>query len=220
MIDIEEIDRNGVTRVYRARVSAERVRDLVSTRLDARARKRSGLPGFRPGRIPRGVMEQRYGASARTEVVNQLAAQAADQIFSMGGLAAAVELSSGAASGGPEFRITVTHLPDLPDIDFAKLSLERLTASDADLDAATREILKDHLRQQVLDYLDSAYAFTLAPALIEREYRVVAAAAESQAEGGARGDCRRASRDCGAARAAGRGGGGTGAAKRDHGGEG
>jgi FKBP-type peptidyl-prolyl cis-trans isomerase (trigger factor) len=43
---------------------------------------------------------------------------------------------------------------------------------------------RSHLRRQVLDYLDSAYAFTIAPALIEREYRALAAAASSQSDEG------------------------------------
>jgi FKBP-type peptidyl-prolyl cis-trans isomerase (trigger factor) len=183
--DIAEIERNGATRVYRAHFSSDRVRERVTANLDARV-KTIRLPGFRPGKIPPGVMEQRYGSAARGEVAHQLAAQAADRIFATGGLASGIEMASGAAAGDLEFRITVTHLPDLPDIDFSQLALERLTASSADLEAAgvttetAREIFDDHLRQQVLDYLDSAYGFTLAPALIEREFRAISGAAESQ----------------------------------------
>ena len=104
----------------------------------------------------------------------------------MGGLASGIESASSAAAGDLEFRITVTHLPDLPDIDFSHVALERLTASSVDLEAAgvtaesAREIFEDHLRQQVLDYLDSAYAFTVAPPLIEREFRAISGAAEAQ----------------------------------------
>lgn len=184
-LDIGEIERNGATRVYRARISSERVRELTAGQLESRG-KAIRLPGFRPGKIPLGVLEQRYGAAARLEVAHRLAAQAADRIFTMGGLASGIELASGAAAGDLEFRITVTHLPDLPDIDFSQLALERLTASAADLEAAgvtaeaAREIFEDHLRQQVLDYLDSAYGFTVAPRLIEREFRAISGAAESQ----------------------------------------
>jgi FKBP-type peptidyl-prolyl cis-trans isomerase (trigger factor) len=183
--DIAEIERNDATRVYRAHFSSGRVRERVAANLNARG-KTIRLPGFRPGKIPPGVMEQRYGPAARLEVANQLAAQAADRIFALGGLASGIELTAGAASGDLEFRITVTHLPDLPDIDFRQLTLERLTASGADLEAtgvtaeAAREIFDDHLRHQVLDYLDSAYGFTLAPRLIEREFRAISQAAESQ----------------------------------------
>lgn len=183
--DIEEIGRDGATRVYRARVPAERVQGLVRAHLAERAQT-IRLPGFRPGKIPLSLMEQRYGAASRTEVANRLAAQTADRIFATGGLASAIELVSGAASGDLEFRITVTHLPDLPEIDFTQLSLERRTASDADIDAAgltveeAREILDDHLAQQVLDYLDSVYAFAPAPALVEREYRSVVHVAGSE----------------------------------------
>src|SRR5580704_12802931 len=126
--DIAEIERSGATRVYRAHFSSDRIRERVAANLDARG-KTIRLPGFRQGKIPHGVMEQRYGSAARGEVAQQLAAQAADRIFATGGLAAGIELANGAAAGDLEFRITVTHLPDLPDIDFSQLALERLTAS-------------------------------------------------------------------------------------------
>lgn len=183
--DIAESERNGATRVYRAHFSSGRVGERVAANLDARGQA-IRLPGFRPGKIPLAILEQRYGAVARLEVAHQLAAQAADRIFTMGGLASGIELASGAATGDLEFRITVTHLPDLPDIDFSQLALERLSASSADLEAAgvtsdaAREIFEDHLRQQVLDYLDAAYGFTVAPRLIEREFRAISGAAESQ----------------------------------------
>jgi SM-20-related protein len=182
---IEEIERHDATRVYRAKYRSDHVSELVKGHLEARA-KTIRLPGFRPGKIPPAVMEQRYGAAARLEIATQLAAQAADRIFSTGGIAASIEMTDGAASGDFQFRITATHLPDLPEIDFTKLSLERLTVSEQELDAAgisadaAQAIFDEHFRQQVLDHLDSAYGFTLAAPLIDREFRAIAEVAESQ----------------------------------------
>lgn len=90
-IDIAEIERNGATRVYQARVSSDRVRELAAARLESRA-KTIRFPEFRPGKIPLAVMEQRFGAAAR----------AVDRIFSTGGLASAIEISSGAVAGAAD----------------------------------------------------------------------------------------------------------------------
>lgn len=186
-LDIAESECDGATRVYIVRVSSDRVKELTAAQLESRG-KTIRLPGFRPGKIPPGIMEQRYGAAARAEAANRLAAQAADRIFAAGGLASRIELTSGAAAGDLEFRITVTHLPDLPDVDFSRRALERLTASHEILEAAgvtadaAREIFEDHLRQQVLDHLDSTYGFAVAPLLIERQFRAILEAAQSEME--------------------------------------
>jgi FKBP-type peptidyl-prolyl cis-trans isomerase (trigger factor) len=83
---------------------------------------------------------------------------------------------SGAQSGDVEFRLTVTHLPDLPPFDFSQLTLDRLTASEENPQAAglTREdataIFRSHLKRQVLDRLHATYSFPLLPAIVEREF--------------------------------------------------
>lgn len=198
MEGIAEVERHGTTRVYSASYPADQVSDLIKAHLEARA-KTIRLPGFRPGKIPPAVMEQRYGGAARAEVANQLAAQAADRIFSTGGLASSIEMTEGAASGDLKFRITVTYLPDLPELDFTKLSLERLTISEQELEAAgvaaeaARAIFDEHLRQQVLDHLDSAYGFTLAAPLIEREFRAISEVAKSQMDSSVGGKAERES---------------------------
>jgi hypothetical protein len=107
-------------------------------------------------------MEQRYGVSARAELANQLAAQAADRIFSSGGLASSIELTDGAASGDLKFSITVTHLPDLPAVG----------RNHGGSGAGNR--------QHALGHLNSAYGFTLAAPLIDRELHAISEVAESQ----------------------------------------
>jgi FKBP-type peptidyl-prolyl cis-trans isomerase (trigger factor) len=83
-----------------------------------------------------------------------------------------------------ELRLAVTHLPELAPVDFAKLNFERLSASPSELKAAglTSEAAEGlfgrHLRQQVLDSLNSAYSFQLLPALVEREYAAIRQAAD------------------------------------------
>jgi FKBP-type peptidyl-prolyl cis-trans isomerase (trigger factor) len=56
------------------------------------------------------------------------------------------------------------------------MQLERLTSPDP----AMAEALAGQLRQQVMDRLDAAYDFPLAPSLVDREFAAIRAAAEQQ----------------------------------------
>jgi hypothetical protein len=186
-IRTEESERDGTRRVYKVHVPAGHLDKLKNRRLEELGRTLR-LPGFRPGKIPTNILEKRYGSKARSEAANRLAAEAADRIFTTGGLASAIETLTGAESGDFEFRVVVTHLPDLPALDLSELAIERLTASPHDIEAAgltsdaANEFFTDHLRQQVLDYLDAAYSFPIAPALLEREFTAIRQMAESQLE--------------------------------------
>jgi FKBP-type peptidyl-prolyl cis-trans isomerase (trigger factor) len=188
-IRTEESLRKGAHRVYNVHVPASHLDGLKTRRLEELARS-VRLPGFRPGKIPLSVLEKRYGANARSEAANRLAAEAADRIFAAGGLASAIEPLAGANSGDLEFRVAVTHLPDLPALDFTELAVERLSASPADIETAgltadaASKLFNDHLRQQVLDYLDTAYTFSIAPALVDREFASIHRLAESQLDRG------------------------------------
>ena len=180
-IRVQETSREGAHRVYAVHVPAAVVEkrkqdELVGLGQSVR------LPGFRPGKIPAAVLEERYGAKVRTSVVSRLAAEAADNLLRQGELAAAVEVVNSGPTGGLEFRIEVTHLPDLPPVDFSGLELERLTSKENDV--RLPEIFQERLREQILDFLDSRYEFPIAPALVERELQVIcnSAAAELQAE--------------------------------------
>jgi FKBP-type peptidyl-prolyl cis-trans isomerase (trigger factor) len=184
MVELEEIEREGARRVYKVRIAGERVAALTAARV-----KEIGqtvrLPGFRPGKIPDGVLYARYGSKARGEVIARLGAEAADSVLGRGELAAGSTLSAGADSGGVEFRLEVTHLPDLPAIPFEELKLERLSASPEELArlgldvSAAEEFFENRLRQQVLDCLDAIYRFPIAPALVAREYALIRKAAEA-----------------------------------------
>jgi FKBP-type peptidyl-prolyl cis-trans isomerase (trigger factor) len=189
-ISTEELEREGAQRVYKVHVAADRLDSLKARRLEELG-KSVRLPGFRPGKIPLSVLEKRYGSKARSEAANRLAAEAADRLFAAGGLASAIEVVSGSDAGDLELRIMVTHLPDLPALDFTTLAIERLSASPDDVEAAglsaaaASEIFRDHLGQQVQDYLDAAYSFPIAPVFVEREFAAIRQVAESQLEPGA-----------------------------------
>jgi FKBP-type peptidyl-prolyl cis-trans isomerase (trigger factor) len=138
------------------------------------------LPGFRPGKIPRAAMEERYGAQSRALVMKRLAADLAQRGLPAGSVASSCELLAGAESGDLEISIAATHLPDLPDVDFSKVTIEAIKLAEPDTSAETAVFLRERLKSQVLDSLDTAFAIPLFPGLIEREFSAIWKLAEAR----------------------------------------
>jgi hypothetical protein len=174
-LPVEEISQEGAERVYAVRIPGERIAALVRERL-LETGKGLRLPGFRPGKIPLEVLEQRYGSRAREAVRNTLAVEAAQQLLAGGSLTSATQASDSAGSGDLLLRLTATHLPSLPEPPFHSVSLTRLTAASKEASA----LLEASFRRQVLDQLDAAYQFTIAPVLIEKELYSIRVAAQAQ----------------------------------------
>ena len=171
----EEVSRAGVERVYTVRIPHERVGELVRERL-LEAGEGLHMSGFRPGKIPIEVLEQRFGLRAEEAVRNAVAVEAAQQLLALGNLTSATAVVNAPGSADVFLQLTVTHLPALPDPQFELVELTRLTASDKELEG----LLDIEFRQQVLDHLDTAYRFTLAPVLVNRELQAIHSAVEEQ----------------------------------------
>jgi trigger factor len=121
------------------RVPTERVEGQIGGRLREIART-AQLKGFRPGKVPAKVIEQRYGAQVRNEVVDELLQQGFDQGIRENDLRLAgnprIEPSAEAGEGELAFVATFEIVPDFGDIDVTKLQIVRNTAevSEEDID--------------------------------------------------------------------------------------
>jgi FKBP-type peptidyl-prolyl cis-trans isomerase (trigger factor) len=172
-----ETSRAGARRVYRGYTAEPVVAQAVEERLQSLAES-VRLPGFRPGKIPRAVLEERYGAQARAEVLKRLAADMVQRGLPAGTVASSCDLTAGEESGAMEIRIHATHLPDLAAPDLSGAALERLEVADPAPEEAA--FLRGHLKEQVLNYLDAAYSIPLFPGIVEKEFEALWKAAGSQ----------------------------------------
>jgi hypothetical protein len=180
-VEFHETRRGGAVREYAMRVPA----GLVDARTAEQLAAMSGsirLPGFRPGKIPEAILQQRYGARARSEAIRKLVAEYGTKAGPEGSLLSSAEVTAGAEAGDLQVQLCVTCLRDLPDPDFSALSLERLAPAEPDAEGA---VLADlHLREQVLDYLALTYSFPIAAILVEREFSAIWKAAQEQVDAG------------------------------------
>ena len=115
---------------------ADRVEDQVGGRLREIARG-AKIKGFRPGKVPTKVIQQRYGQQVRAEVVDALLREGfsnavRENSFRIAGNPQIVPVDSDALSYVATFEV----VPDFGDIDVSTLSVVRHTAevTDADID--------------------------------------------------------------------------------------
>lgn len=143
-------------------VSAERMQELITEHLMTLGQTLR-LPGFSPGHIPLPVLEEHYGPSARTKVVENLIIEAASALPE-GALVTHVDIKGDAEA---TLQLTVLNIRELPDPDVAGLTLDRLTG----LDAAAQQ---GYVKEQILDYLDNTYRFRPPARLVERDFASLA----------------------------------------------
>ncbi|MFZ2751874.1 MAG: trigger factor [Lysobacteraceae bacterium] len=113
------------------RVPTQHVEGQIGGRLREIART-AKIKGFRPGKVPAKVIEQRYGAQVRSEVVDELLQKGFDQGIRENELRLAgaprIEPSPEAGTDELAFVAVFEVVPDFGDIDVAGLQVLRNTA--------------------------------------------------------------------------------------------
>jgi trigger factor len=131
-MQVTELESAGLKRAFSVVVPAGEIAAQRDKRLAALA-KDLRIPGFRPGKVPAGIVRQRYGAAVMGEVLEQSVGDAMRQVISDRGLRPAlqpkIELKSGGEGQDLEFRMDLEVMPEVPMPDFGAIELERLKAS-------------------------------------------------------------------------------------------
>ncbi len=131
-MQVTELANDGLKRAYSVLVPAADISQQRGKRLAALA-KDLRLPGFRPGKVPAKVVEQRYGQAVMGEVLEQSVNEATQQVVTDRGLKPAmqpkIELVNFADGADLEFKVELEILPDIPMPDFSGMAIERLKAT-------------------------------------------------------------------------------------------
>ena len=114
---------------------AEQLESGVSGRLREVART-VRIKGFRPGKVPAKIVEQRYGEQIKSEVLGELVRQTFETAVRENDLRLAGNPQIDRAGGELEFVATFEVVPDFGDVDVTKLNVVRHVAevTDADID--------------------------------------------------------------------------------------
>lgn len=130
---------SGLERRLTVGVPAERIDSEVATRLKKAARN-VRLPGFRPGKVPMKVMQQRFGAGVRQEVLGEVMSQSFQEAVVQEKLRPAgqpsIEPKSLEAGKDLEYVATFEVFPEVDLVELEGFAVERAVAdvTDADID--------------------------------------------------------------------------------------
>ncbi|QFU75882.1 trigger factor [Halioglobus maricola] len=128
---------SGLERRLTVGVPADRVDAEVVTRLK-KAAKNVRLPGFRPGKVPMKVMQQRFGEGVRQEVLGEVMSQSFQEAVVQEKLRPAgqpsIEAKSLDAGKDLEYIATFEVFPDVEVVEFDGFDVERPVAEVKDED--------------------------------------------------------------------------------------
>lgn len=138
----------GLRREVRVRIPAERINLAVDQRLrkiGAQAR----LPGFRPGKAPRKVIEQQYGGSARAEAVSEIVQQTFPDALKEADVKPAgrpdIEITSEIIGGPLEYVAKFEVFPEIQvkGLDGIKLDAPQVDVTEEDIDKLLENLRKN-----------------------------------------------------------------------------
>jgi trigger factor len=145
-VSIENVGKLG--RKLTVRLPAQELEDKVRSRIQETGRS-ARLKGFRPGKVPTKVIEQRFGRQIRGEVLSEMIGSSFQQAVTQEKLRPAVQpaiQTTGTPTNGEiEYTATFEVMPEVGKIDISGLEIVKPTASvtDADIDQ-----MIETLRQQ------------------------------------------------------------------------
>ena len=134
-MQVTETAADGLRREYKITVDAADIEQRVEQRLEDLGGK-IRLPGFRPGKIPRKILRQRYGKSVLGEVLEGAVNDTSRETMSDRGIRPAqqpkIEITKFDDGADLEYTMALEILPDIEPIDFASLKLTRLRSEVTD----------------------------------------------------------------------------------------
>lgn len=145
-VSVENLGKLG--RKLTVRIPAEQYETQVKSRL-AEVGRSVRLKGFRPGKIPAKVIEQRFGSQVRGEAISELIrnsfAEAVGKENLRPAMAPEIDTTGQPNDGQIEYTAKFDVLPDIGAVDVSQLAINRpiATVAEADVDA-----MIETLRQQ------------------------------------------------------------------------
>jgi trigger factor len=131
-MQVTELTNEGLKRAYKIVVPAATLAGQVDTRLTEMA-KTAVMPGFRRGKVPVTLLRKQYGQAlfgeAVEKAVNESVGKTVEDNRLRPALQPRVEVKAIGEDKDLEFDVTVEIMPEIGDVDFGAIQLERLKVS-------------------------------------------------------------------------------------------
>lgn len=159
-MQVTQTNADGLKHEFKVVIPAGHLEEKVSIRL-AEVGRTVRIPGFRPGKVPMGILKKKYGSSVMGEVlesaVNDGTQHALEEHKLRPAVQPKVEITSFEEGSDLEFTIAIETLPEVKITGLGDLALEKPVAevSDADVDEALQNIAN---RQEKTDVAAKTHA--------------------------------------------------------------
>jgi len=148
-MQVTELSADGLKRQYKVVVPAAEIEERVNGKLEE-IKKTVRMPGFRPGKVPLGLLKKQYGRSVLGEIVEQSVNEGSQKAIAEHELRPAlkpqIEVTRFDEGQDLEFQMDVEVLPKVPDVDLKALEIEKPVAkvSDDELNRALDDFRRQH----------------------------------------------------------------------------
>jgi trigger factor len=155
-MNVTETSAEGLKRELKITVPANELEDQITRRLGEIGRS-VRIPGFRPGKVPLPLLRQRFGPAVRGEVlestVQDSSAEAMREHNLRPALPPRVAIVSAVEGADLEYTISVELFPEMPELDFSSLGLEKLVAEapQEDVDRAVERIAEAQRKSEPVE---------------------------------------------------------------------
>jgi trigger factor len=155
-MQVTETIAEGLKREFRVVVPAVELEEKVTSRLGEIGRT-ANLPGFRPGKVPIQILRRRFGPSVLGEVLESTvqgsSAEAIREHNLRPALPPKVDIVSFSEGNDLEYKMSLELLPEIPELRFADLDIERLVVEvpDEDIDRAVERIAEQQRKSEVVE---------------------------------------------------------------------
>ena len=123
-------EKSGLSHSFHVVVSAAQVEEQRETELQSLASKVK-MPGFRPGKVPMAVLKQKYGKDVMGDVLQSTVDKATREVLEQNKLRPAlqpdIKIVKFEDGSDLSFDITVEVMPEVPAIDFSKITVDEYT---------------------------------------------------------------------------------------------
>lgn len=130
-MQVTETNTEGLKHAFKVLIPAQDIEAQMTARLQEVGRS-VNVPGFRPGRVPLGILKSRFGAAVKGEVMEHAVSESTSQTIQENQLRPAiqprVEITAFEDGGDLEYSLEIETLPEIELMDFAELKLERMVA--------------------------------------------------------------------------------------------
>ena len=148
---ITKLSSKGLLREFNAVVPEDQVKLELETKLHSISSEVK-IPGFRPGKVPLPVLKSKFAKSVMGEVLEKIVNNTIKKIIENNKLDVVtqpkVKVESYEEGKDLSCKISIEISPDIPEIDFSKMSFNRYSAAvtDGDLEHTLKDLASKHKR--------------------------------------------------------------------------